>query len=108
MEKPWRLPIPHTHDRAGSAGCLSFVGGAGDFDDTGRIRHPGDLDAQIVGAVANLAEALATELCSLEDVVRLKAFYTADRDDWDVIAALAPRFATDPLNTVEIWGVAQG
>jgi enamine deaminase RidA (YjgF/YER057c/UK114 family) len=93
----WRLPIPHTHDRAGSAGSLSFVGGAGDFDEAGRIRHPGDLARQIEGAVANLAEALATELCGLDDVVRLKAFYTADQDDWHVIAALARQLAADPL-----------
>lgn len=77
----WNLPIAHTHHLSGSAGVLSFVGGTGDFDGMGRIRNPGDFDKQIEGAIANLAEALADETCSLDDVVRLKAHYTAKRDD---------------------------
>ncbi|WOH52464.1 RidA family protein [Bradyrhizobium sp. sBnM-33] len=96
----WHLPIPHTHHLSASAGALSFVGGAGDFDATGRIRNPGDLDRQIEGAIANVAEALAVESCGLDDVVRLKAHYTADRDDWEVIAALARFFKADPMPAI--------
>ncbi len=98
-ESAWRLPIGHTHHLAASAGALSFVGGAGDFDGAGRIRNPGDLAKQIEGAVANMAAALAVESRGLGDIVRLKAFFTGgeDVDDWDVIAALARHFPDDPL-----------
>ena len=98
-ESAWRLPIGHTHHLAASAGALSFVGGAGDFDGAGRIRNPGDLAKQIEGAVANMAAALAVESRGLGDIVRLKAFFTGgeDVDDWDVIAALARHFPDHPL-----------
>lgn len=99
--KIWKLPVAHTHHVAATAGALTFVGGAGDFDDDGRIRNPGNLDRQIEGAVANLAQALAAECCGLDDVVRLKAFFTADdADDWHVIAGLAKLFPTDPLPAI--------
>ncbi|AZO66353.1 RidA family protein [Mesorhizobium sp. M6A.T.Cr.TU.016.01.1.1] len=96
----WNLPIADTHNLSASAGVLSFVGGAGDFDDAGRIRNPGDFDRQIEGAMANIAEALATEGCALDDVVRLKAHYTAERDDWEMIAALARFFKADPMPVI--------
>ena len=101
MKPIWRLPVAAVHDIAASAGPLSFVGGAGDFDHDGRIRNPGDLAAQIEGAVANIAQALAAESCTLADVVRLKVFYTDDdADDWDILAALAPLFPDDPMPVV--------
>lgn len=103
----WRLPIAHTHQLAGSAGALSFVGGAGDLDRNGAIRHPGDLDRQIAGAIDNVAAALEAESCTLDDVVKLKAFYTAgpEIDDWHVIAAIAARFALDPLPAISTLSV---
>ena len=73
----WRLPIDHTHHLAATAGPLTFVGGAGDFDGTGRIRHADRLEPQIQGAIGNLSGALAAECCDLDDVVRLKIFFTA-------------------------------
>src|SRR5262249_7069935 len=45
----WKWPIPARQLLAGTAGWLTFVGGAGDFDPQGAIRHPGDLNAQISG-----------------------------------------------------------
>lgn len=98
----WALPIAHSHHTAASAGRLSFVGGAGDLDGAGVIRHAGDLDAQIAGALDNLATALAVEACGLNDVVRLKAFYTAaeDADDWAIIATLARAFPDEPLPVI--------
>ncbi|MCK1552673.1 RidA family protein [Bradyrhizobium sp. 177] len=96
----WNLPMVDAHHLSASAGALSFVGGAGDFDASGRIRHPGDLDRQIEGTMVNVAEALASESCSLDDVVRLKVHYTADRDDWEVIAALARFFKEDPMPVI--------
>jgi len=98
----WRLPIGHTHHLAATAGPLSFVGGAADLDDAGAIRHPGDLKAQIVGTLANLAQALAAEGCTLDDVVKLKAYWTggpAD-SDWPVIAGLSRGFRRNPLPVV--------
>ncbi|MET4391524.1 enamine deaminase RidA (YjgF/YER057c/UK114 family) [Bradyrhizobium sp. F1.4.3] len=79
---------------------MSFVGGAGDFDAAGRIRNPGDLDKQIKGAMTNVAEALASQSGTLDDVVSLKAHYTSDRDDWEVIAALARFFKMDPMPAI--------
>ena len=98
----WSLPIGHTHDLAATAGALTFVGGAGDFDSRGRIRNPGDLAKQIDGTAANIAAALAVEHCTLDDAVKLKAFYTAgaEIDDWHVIAALARHFPADPMPAI--------
>ncbi|MER9338335.1 hypothetical protein NKJ06_30985 [Mesorhizobium sp. M0293] len=96
----WSLPIGRAHHLSASAGVFTFIGGAGDFDDTGRIRHPGDLEKQIGGGMANLAEALAAETCTLDDVVRLKVHYTADCDDWELIAALARFFKFDPMPSI--------
>lgn len=96
----WNLPIAHTHHLAATAGTLTFVGGAGDFDEVGCIRHPGDLDRQLEGAMQNVARALAIESCNLDDVVRLKVHYTADRDDWYVIAAVARFFEADPMPVI--------
>ncbi len=101
MEPIWRLPVAAIHDIAASAGPLSFVGGAGDFDHEGRLRNPGDLTAQIEGSVASIAQALAAESCKLSDVVRLKVFYTDDAaGDWDIVAALAPHFPDDPMPVI--------
>ncbi len=99
-DRIWTLPGVATHHQSASAGPLTFVGGAGDFDATGTIRNPRDLDAQAGGAVRAIQEALATEFCTLEDVVRIKAYYTADLGDWDVIAALARHLPGDPLPAI--------
>lgn len=55
----WNVPTAKTHLLCASAGAFSFVGGASDLDAAGRIRNPGDLDKQIEGAMANVAEALS-------------------------------------------------
>ena len=103
----WRLPIPQAHRVAASAGPLSFVGGAGDFDHEGRIRSPGDLEGQIAGAMRNAADALATEGASLDDAVRVKAFYRSDgtEDEWSVIAALAGAFDHEPFPAISVLPV---
>ena len=87
----WRLPIDTTHHLAGSAGRLCFVGGAGDFDRNGVIRHAGVLPEQIIGAISNLSASLTVESCTLGDVVRLKAFYRSDGsvNEWEVLARIA-------------------
>ena len=100
----WRLPIAGAHRVAGSAGEFVFVGGAGDFDSRGLIRRKGDFAAQLQGAMENLATALAIESAALRDVVRLKVFYKSDgqRDEWDVLAALAKHFDVAPLPAISL------
>ena len=100
----WRLPIAGAHRVAGSAGEFVFVGGAGDFDSRGLIRRKGDFTAQLQGAMENLATALAIESAALRDVVRLKVFYKSDgqRDEWDVLAALAKHFDVAPLPAISL------
>jgi enamine deaminase RidA (YjgF/YER057c/UK114 family) len=100
MSNIWRWPIDLVHHVSATAGGLTFVGGAGDFDDEGAIRSPGDLDRQIAGAVANIAEALGAESCGLGDVVRLKVFYAVEIDDWEIIAKLAAQFPDDPMPAI--------
>ena len=97
MGNIWRLPIDMVHQVSGTAGGLTFVGGAGDFDDNGTIRKVGNLDRQITGAIENIVDALKAESCGLDDVVRLKVFYSADIDDWEMIAKLAVHFPDDPM-----------
>jgi len=96
----WRWPVDMVHHVSATAGGLTFVGGAGDFDASGRIRHPGDLDRQIAGAVQNISDALRAESCQLADVVKLKVFYSDDIDDWDVIAKVAAHFGDDPMAVI--------
>ncbi|NNE21709.1 MAG: family 15 carbohydrate-binding domain-containing protein [Rhizobiales bacterium] len=100
MEQMWRWPSERVHHVSGSAGALTFVGGAGAFDSSGHIAHPGDLDAQIVAAVGNVADALAAEGAALSDIVRVKAYYTSDVDDWHVIARIAELLADDPMPAI--------
>ena len=100
MGQLWRWPTPRVHHLSASAGNLTFVGGAGGFDGEGNVASPGDLDAQIVRAIDNVAVALEAESCSLADIVRVKAYYTADVDDWHVIARLADLLVDDPMPAI--------
>jgi enamine deaminase RidA (YjgF/YER057c/UK114 family) len=103
----WRWPISGPQALAGSAGRLTFVGGAGDFDAKGAIRHPGDLDAQLHGTLANLSAALAIEGCGLADVLRLKIFYKSDgsRNEWELLAAATGIFDLAPLPAITLHPV---
>lgn len=105
----WQLPFERPHRIVQRAGDYVFVGGAGDFDAGGQIRHQGDLDGQIAGALANIAAALATEGLVLDDVIRLKAFYSGDgsQDEWEVLAALQQPFATAPAPAITCNPVPQ-
>lgn len=100
MTAIWQWPGGRVHHLAASAGPLTFVGGAGDFDDKGAIRNPGDLDTQLVGAVANIAHALEAESCTLADVVRLHVYYAEETDDWQVVSRLAALVPGDPLPVI--------
>jgi enamine deaminase RidA (YjgF/YER057c/UK114 family) len=100
----WRWPIAQTQNIAGTAGRLTFVGGGGDFDAEGAIRHPGDFERQIHGTLSNVGAALAIEGCGLADIVRLKIYYKSDgtRDEWEIIASLAHAFDKDPLPAITL------
>ena len=103
-ENSWQLSTQLPHRLAGSAGSLRFVGGAADLDASGYVRHPGDLDTQMRGSLANADEALAAVGCGLEDAMRLKVFYESDGqfDEWDVIASVVDGLATDPLPVISL------
>ena len=102
MTPMWRLPFDNQHHLAGSAGALSFVGGSGDFNENGTIRSPGDLNAQLQGALKNLESALEIESCTLHDIVRIKVFYSSDGsvNEWDIKARIAAAFRTEPLPVI--------
>lgn len=103
MTTVWGWPVGHPHHRSATAGPLTFVGGAGDFDTAGALRHDaGDVEGQIEGTVANVAEALASESCALADVVRLKAFHRSDLDDWEIVAKIAARFPDEPMPAISV------
>ena len=103
----WQWPIDRGHRLVDSAGSLTFVGGVAAFDASGAVVHPGAIDDQIDPAFVNLACALDAQDCSLEDVVRLKAFYRSEGevDEWRVLADLhrhfpgevAPAMTTNPV-----------
>ncbi len=106
-DSTWTWPIEGRQQLAGSAGELSFVGGAGDFDARGLIAHAGDLAGQLPGTMRNLAAALAIEGCDLSDILRLKVFYKSDGgiDEGTLLAALARHFAADPLPAITLHPV---
>jgi enamine deaminase RidA (YjgF/YER057c/UK114 family) len=100
MQTGWRLALEQRHDCAARLDRTVFIGGAGDFDPDGSIRHPGDLAAQVPGAVANLQAALAGEGVGIGDVVRLKVYFSPGLgfDEWALRAAIQNLPAFDPLD----------
>ncbi len=92
----WQLPVHRAHRLTSTAGNLTLVGGAGDFDANGAVRSPDDATAQVTGAMTNLQAALLTESCSLADVVRLKVFYRQEGEpDPTLLLAQILRHFTD-------------
>lgn len=101
MNKLWKLPIDLPHNLIGSAGTLTFIGGAGDFDHSGCIRSA-DLISQIEGCLENISQTLPVELCNMGDVVKVKAYYTPDDtiSEWEVLAQIANTFKNVPLPVI--------
>jgi enamine deaminase RidA (YjgF/YER057c/UK114 family) len=101
MTKQWRLPIDRLHNLIASAGPLTFIGGAGDFDSNGDIRNS-DLVDQIQGSLENIAALLPAENCSMDDVVKIKAYYTPDDElnEWEILAQIANAFTQSPLPVI--------
>ena len=98
----WQLPYQRSHEVAGLAGGLVFVGGAGDFDGVGALRHPGNLEAQLGGALDNVEAALGIEGCGLGDAVRIKLFYAPDSgmNEWEILAAIHDRVGCQPAPAI--------
>ena len=101
MEKLWSLPYGRAHEIAGGAGGLAFVGGAGDFDAAGKLRHT-DLKGQLAGALDNVEAALGIEGCDLRDAVRIKLFYAPDQgmSEWEIVAAIHRRVGASPAPAI--------
>jgi enamine deaminase RidA (YjgF/YER057c/UK114 family) len=101
-EQVWQLPYGRVHEVARAAGGLAFVGGAGDFNASGAIRHAGDLGAQLAGALDNVEAALGVEGCTLADAVRIKLFYAPDAGmtEWEILAAVQRRVGCDPAPAI--------
>jgi len=104
----WSLPVEGTHEVAASAASISFVGGAGDFDDRGRVRNPEDLGCQLRGAVENIEAALKQENCSLKDVIRIKAFVelSAQTGEAAVVDMLSATLPVAPAAVISVVPVA--
>ena len=94
----WRLPLEEPHEISSSASNISFVGGAGDFDESGNIQNPHKLKTQLEGTLENIKSALAKENCSILDIVRLKIFYspTEEIDEFELIQILLELLPKDP------------
>jgi enamine deaminase RidA (YjgF/YER057c/UK114 family) len=103
-QRTWSLPIEGVHEVSASAASLSFVGGAGDFDNRGEIRSPDDLGSQIKGAVENVEKALSQENCSLADVVRIKAFVelSPQVDEGGAVRMLLDALPGDPAAVISV------
>jgi len=100
----WSLPTGCTHEVSASAAVLSFVGGAGDFDDRGQIRHPDDYSAQIKGSIENIKSALVQEHCSLADVIRIKAFVELPEEfgETEVVTILLHALPNSPAPVISV------
>ena len=98
----WRLPLEEPHEISSSASNLSFVGGAGDFDESGNIQNPYKLRTQLEGTLENIKSALAKENCSILDIVRLKIFYspTEEIDEFELIQILLELLPKDPAPVI--------
>ncbi|MBK7847357.1 MAG: RidA family protein [Zoogloea sp.] len=55
---------------------LIFVSGQVDCDREGKVRNPGDLEAQLAGTLDNLAIALAAQGASMKDLVNVHIYVT--------------------------------
>jgi enamine deaminase RidA (YjgF/YER057c/UK114 family) len=101
MTKQWKLPIDRPHNLIASAGPITFIGGAGDFDHSGSIRNT-DTISQVQGSLENIAQLLPAENCSMDDVVKIKAYYTPDDTitEWEILAQIANTFKTNPLPVI--------
>lgn len=55
---------------------LIFVSGQVDCGVDGKVRHPGDLEAQLVGTLDNLKIALEAQGCTMQNLVSVNIYVT--------------------------------
>lgn len=56
------------------ASKLIFIAGQIDVDNTGAVRNPGDLEAQVRGTLDNLDIALRAQGATMDDLVKVNVF----------------------------------
>src|SRR5260370_206616 len=74
----WTWPIKVSHQQGVRSGQMIWIGGQGGLAEGGQARHPGDLAAQITGAIGNIDRVLKELGSDLPDLVKLLCFYVND------------------------------
>lgn len=91
LEDHWSEFGSSTQSQAVRCGEMVFVSGQMDVDSAGRPRHPGNLDAEMTGAVTRLAETLRALSLELLHVTKILCVYVNDgrRNEDEVLSLLA-------------------
>lgn len=77
----------YTYTQGRWVGSTLYLAGLTDIDDSGRIRHPEDLVAQLSAIYELAATLLHREGLGLDDIVR-EVIYTVDIETWRTTAGL--------------------
>ncbi len=72
----WPVPVPYKHGV--KCGNMIYVGGQVSIDSNGGVIDPGDMVTQTRTSMANIARVLAGFGLSLDDVVKVTAFYAGN------------------------------
>ncbi|WP_373503297.1 Rid family hydrolase [Aestuariivirga sp.] len=115
MKKQFAVPEDHwswgphlSHSHAVRCGRFVWVSGQMDLGPSGGINFPGDLRAQVNGAMTNVATVLAASGCDLSHVVKLLCFYVNDgsRDEDAVLQLIGDHLPPGLRPTVTAVPVA--
>ncbi|OED43309.1 hypothetical protein AB833_04145 [Chromatiales bacterium (ex Bugula neritina AB1)] len=77
-EGHWNWPVELTHQHGVRAGDYIFTGGQADLDANGRVRHPGNLQAQVDSVFGYLKNILHDLDAEVDDLVRLVVYFVGD------------------------------
>ena len=90
----WDWPYGNRHRTMATADDLIFAGGVVATDAAGAVPEPGDLDSQAARAIRNLEASLGEVGATLDEVVKVKAYYETDGnvDEAIVLARLRGHF----------------
>jgi 2-iminobutanoate/2-iminopropanoate deaminase len=91
---PWAADYQYSQSVV-AEGALVFTAGQGAFGSDGSVSAPGDTEAQIRLAFANLAAVLEAEGASLRTVVKMTV-YLAQAADYDVFKRVRGELFTPP------------
>ena len=103
----WDWPIPVTHKHGVRCGEMIWVGGQVDLDPQGTVLNQGDLAAQTVNVMGNIARVLDGLDCDLQDLVFLLCYYvndgTVDEVEFlNMVATCLPDGAQTAVNAVPV------